>query len=191
MPEMLWPDIWNLAEQLLNLHKSHLPDVDQTKHEILRGVKPNWNSLGTLPFGQPVLYQEINDVGAFKEKAKFGACVSPAQDPMAGSIVVINWKTKKHAVTSTCRILKKLPTQFIQLDLRHWGEALPSEGEELISEDTLPADNAEILVDLPIETAKPSVLSVISSLPSVEIQTRMPVVYINNIAEPIPHPTMR
>ena len=142
---------------MLNLHKSHLPDVDQTKYESFRGVKPNWNSLGILPFGQPVLYQEINDVGAFKEKAKLGAYVSPALD------------TKRHAVTSTYRILKEIPTQFIHLDLRHWGEAMHSESEELISEDALPASNAEILDDIPIETAKPSVPPVISSLSPVEI----------------------
>ena len=49
-------------------------------------------------------------------------------DTVAGSIVVINWKTKRHAVTSSYRIHKELSKEFIQLDLRHWGEGSNLEG---------------------------------------------------------------
>jgi len=100
IPEGLWPDAWNLAETLLNLHESHLPDVDQTKFESFHGEKPNWNTLGILPFGQPVMFQEISDEGRFQDKAKLGAYVSPARNTVGGGIVVINWK-KRHIVTST------------------------------------------------------------------------------------------
>ena len=135
IPEALWPDAWNLAELLLNLHQSHLPDVDETKYESFLGSKPNWNSLGILPFGQPVMFQEIGDEGRFQDKAKLGAYVSPASNTVGGGIVVINWKTKRHIVTSTYRILKELPAQFVNLDPRHWESVSDQEGETTENEE--------------------------------------------------------
>jgi len=37
-------------------------------------------------------------------------------------IIVAKWKTKRHVVTTTYRILKELPAQFINLDSSHWEE---------------------------------------------------------------------
>jgi len=69
-------------------------------------AKSNWNNLGILPFGQPVMFQEIGEVGRFQDKAKLGAYVSPARNTVGREIVVVNWKTKRHFVSSTYRILK-------------------------------------------------------------------------------------
>jgi len=145
----LWPDAWNLAETLLNLHESHLPDVNQTKFESFYGKKPNWNTLGILSFGQQVMFQEISDEERFHDKAKLGAYDSPARYTVGGGIMVITWKTKRHIVTSTYKILKELPTQFVNLDPRHWEGMLDPEGGVIEK----PIENEEGNISVPVAPA--------------------------------------
>jgi hypothetical protein len=179
IPEGLWPDAWNLAETLLNLHESHLPDVDQTKFESFHGEKPNWNTLGILPFGQPVMFQEISDEGRFQDKAELGAYVSPARNTVGGGIVVINWKTKRHIVTSTYKILKELPAQFVNLDPRHWEGMLDQEGA-IVENPTVneEVDNSVLVipeVNIPtvhtMTAKKPAVIPVTTTPPLSTTQT--------------------